>query len=175
MRLRSRLALVLFSMFFAGCGGGGSSTSPIGSLPNTTQVASERSATSMSYAASSAAAMTALHPQSASPGSLAPPPMPQTAIQPSSAMSGAGTPGRTMTGGSLTWTQISGAASEAVYAPDGSIWALARIDELQADLDAWMREYNAERPHQGRWCYGKTPMQTFLDSLELAKEKLFAA
>ena len=49
------------------------------------------------------------------------------------------------------------------------------IDELQADLDAWMQEYNAERPHQGRWCYGKTPMQTFLDSLELAKEKLFAA
>ncbi|MGH7706673.1 MAG: integrase core domain-containing protein, partial [Vulcanimicrobiaceae bacterium] len=49
------------------------------------------------------------------------------------------------------------------------------IEELQADLDAWMREYNAERPHQGRWCYGKTPMQTFLDSLDLAKEKLFAA
>ncbi|HET6275605.1 MAG TPA: IS481 family transposase [Candidatus Cybelea sp.] len=49
------------------------------------------------------------------------------------------------------------------------------IDELQADLDAWMREYNAERTHQGRWCYGKTPLQTFLDSLELAKEKLFAA
>jgi transposase InsO family protein len=49
------------------------------------------------------------------------------------------------------------------------------IDELQADLDAWVREYNTERPHQGRWCYGKTPMQTFFDSLELAKEKLFAA
>ena len=49
------------------------------------------------------------------------------------------------------------------------------IEELQADLDAWMREYNAERPHQGRWCYGKTPMLTFLDSLDLAKEKLFAA
>ncbi len=32
-----------------------------------------------------------------------------------------------------------------------------------------------QRPHQGRWCYGKTPMQTFFDSLELAKEKLFAA
>jgi hypothetical protein len=40
---------------------------------------------------------------------------------------------------------------------------------------AWLREYKAECPHQGRWCYGKTPMQTFLDSLELAKEKLFAA
>ena len=49
------------------------------------------------------------------------------------------------------------------------------IDDLQADLDAWIQTYNAERPHQGRWCYGKTPLQTFLDSLELAKEKLFAA
>lgn len=49
------------------------------------------------------------------------------------------------------------------------------IDELQADLDGWLRAYNAERPHQGRWCYGKTPMQTFLDSLDLAKEKLVAA
>ena len=48
------------------------------------------------------------------------------------------------------------------------------IDELQADLDAWLREYNGERPHQGRRCYGKTPMQTFFGSLELAKEKLFA-
>lgn len=26
--------------------------------------------------------------------------------------------------------------------------------------------------HQGRLCYGKTPMRTFVDSLELAKEKL---
>jgi transposase InsO family protein len=48
------------------------------------------------------------------------------------------------------------------------------VEELQADVDAWVREYNAERPHQGRWCYGKTPMQTFLDSIELAKEKLIA-
>ena len=29
--------------------------------------------------------------------------------------------------------------------------------------------------HQGRWCFGKTPMQTFLDALPLAKEKLMAA
>lgn len=46
------------------------------------------------------------------------------------------------------------------------------MEELQADLDAFLEHYNAERPHQGRWCYGKTPMQTFLDSMELAKEKL---
>ena len=49
------------------------------------------------------------------------------------------------------------------------------IDELQADLDAWLVEYNYGRPHQGRWCFGKTPMQTFLDAIPLAKEKLMAA
>jgi Integrase core domain len=31
------------------------------------------------------------------------------------------------------------------------------IDELQADLDAWIKEYNEARPHQGHWCFGKTP------------------
>ena len=36
------------------------------------------------------------------------------------------------------------------------------IDELQADLDAWMREFNEARPHQGKWCFGKTPMQPSL-------------
>jgi hypothetical protein len=32
--------------------------------------------------------------------------------------------------------------------------------------------YNEIRTHQGRWCYGKTPVQTFLDSLPIAREKL---
>lgn len=49
------------------------------------------------------------------------------------------------------------------------------IEELQTDLDAWITGYNEDRPHQGRWCFGKTPMQTFKDSLPLAKEKLIAA
>lgn len=49
------------------------------------------------------------------------------------------------------------------------------LDELQADLDAWLRLYNEQRPHQGRWCYGKTPTQTFIDSIPLAKEKMIAA
>src|SRR6201986_1803029 len=49
------------------------------------------------------------------------------------------------------------------------------IDELQVDLDLWVREYNEARPHQGRWCYGKTPMQTFLDAMPLTKEKMIAA
>ena len=49
------------------------------------------------------------------------------------------------------------------------------IEELQADLDAWIAGYNEERPHQGRWCFGKTPMQTFLDAVPMAKEKMIAA
>jgi transposase InsO family protein len=48
------------------------------------------------------------------------------------------------------------------------------LEPLQADLDAFVDDYNHRRPHQGRWCSGKTPMQTFLDSLALAKEKLIA-
>jgi transposase InsO family protein len=50
-----------------------------------------------------------------------------------------------------------------------------RLDELQADLDSWLKLYNEERSHQGRWCYGKTPMQTFIDGIPLAKEKMIAA
>jgi hypothetical protein len=29
------------------------------------------------------------------------------------------------------------------------------IDQLQADLDVWMTEYNQAHPHHGRLCYGK--------------------
>ena len=48
------------------------------------------------------------------------------------------------------------------------------IEELQADLDVWLEYYNNERPHSGKHCYGKTPMQTWKDSLYLAKEKLIS-
>ncbi len=51
----------------------------------------------------------------------------------------------------------------------------ASLAELQTDLEAWLVVYNEQRTHQGRWCYGKTPMQTFLDSVPLAKEKMLAA
>ena len=46
------------------------------------------------------------------------------------------------------------------------------IEELQADLDGWVAEYNSRRPHQGRWCHGKIPMQTFLDAVPFATEKI---
>jgi transposase InsO family protein len=49
------------------------------------------------------------------------------------------------------------------------------LEEPQADLDAWIAGYNEERPHQGRWRFGKTPMQTFLDAIPIAKEKTIAA
>lgn len=45
------------------------------------------------------------------------------------------------------------------------------IDELQADVDAWMQSYNAERAHSGKHCYGKTPLQTFIESAPLALSK----
>jgi transposase InsO family protein len=50
----------------------------------------------------------------------------------------------------------------------------ASIEQLQIDLDVWLQEYNELRPHQGRWCYGKTPMQTLADSASLAREKILS-
>ena len=45
------------------------------------------------------------------------------------------------------------------------------LEELQQDVDIWLKEYNELRPHSGRYCYGKTPMQTFLASKAVAIEK----
>jgi transposase InsO family protein len=46
------------------------------------------------------------------------------------------------------------------------------LDELQEDLDQWMAYYNAERPHSGKYCDGRTPDQTFSDTKHLADEKM---
>lgn len=46
------------------------------------------------------------------------------------------------------------------------------IGELQDDLDQWINYYNNDRTHSGKYCFGKTPMQTWNESLHLAKEKL---
>lgn len=45
------------------------------------------------------------------------------------------------------------------------------LEELQKDLDSWLYHYNHERSHSGKYCYGKTPMQTFQDNKQLALEK----
>ncbi|WP_390890870.1 hypothetical protein [Emticicia fluvialis] len=46
------------------------------------------------------------------------------------------------------------------------------LSELQKDLDSWLNHYNTQRTQTGKYCIGKTPMQTFIDSLQLAKDKL---
>jgi len=45
------------------------------------------------------------------------------------------------------------------------------LDELQQDVNTWLKEYNELRPHSGKHCYGKTPMQTFEASSQVAKQK----
>ena len=45
------------------------------------------------------------------------------------------------------------------------------LEAIQTDVDQWLKFYNYERPHSGRYCYGKTPWQTWKDSKALAKEK----
>jgi transposase InsO family protein len=46
------------------------------------------------------------------------------------------------------------------------------LDEIQTDLDHWLDDYNTERAHSGKYCFGKTPMQTFEESRHLAQEKV---
>jgi len=45
------------------------------------------------------------------------------------------------------------------------------LEELQKDLDDWLEWYNKERTHSGKYCFGKTPWQTLLDSRHLALKK----
>ena len=46
------------------------------------------------------------------------------------------------------------------------------LEELQKDLDIWLDHYNKQRTHTGKYCFGKTPYQTFLDGIPLAQEKM---
>lgn len=46
------------------------------------------------------------------------------------------------------------------------------LAQLQADADQWIEHYNRERTHSGKYCFGKTPMETFLSAKHLADEKM---
>src|SRR5665811_1078653 len=78
--------------------------------------------------------------------------------------------------GGTSWPNLSAASSRLPLC-----WSLKAserrvyrpIDELQADLDAWIREDNETRPDQRRCCSNKTPMQTFLEALPMAIEPWF--
>ena len=60
------------------------------------------------------------------------------------------------------------AAVSALLRAHGAI-EVADIVELAETLAAF------QTAQRGRWCYGKTPMQTFLDTIPLAREKSLAA
>ncbi len=46
------------------------------------------------------------------------------------------------------------------------------LDQLQKDVDEWLEQYNRERTHTGKYCFGRTPLQTFRDTKHLAQQKM---
>jgi transposase InsO family protein len=49
-----------------------------------------------------------------------------------------------------------------------------KLEELQKDLDEWIKYYNNERTHQGKMCCGRTPLVTLLDGKKIWTEKNLA-
>jgi len=47
------------------------------------------------------------------------------------------------------------------------------LEEIQTDLDEFIRDYNTNRTNQGKYCQGRTPMQTFNDGLELCGKYVY--
>ena len=47
------------------------------------------------------------------------------------------------------------------------------MEEIQVDLDAFMEQYNTERTNQGRYCQGRTPLQTFMEGLDLYQKHVY--
>jgi len=45
------------------------------------------------------------------------------------------------------------------------------LEELQTDVDEWVEQYNRERTHTGKYCFGRTPLQTFRETKHLAQAK----
>ena len=39
------------------------------------------------------------------------------------------------------------------------------VDEMQNDLEVYLKQYNHERSHQGRNMKGRTPYQAFVDGI----------
>ena len=46
------------------------------------------------------------------------------------------------------------------------------LEDLQRDLDTWRANYNTVRTHSGKYCFGKTPTQTFLDAKPGSRQRL---
>ncbi len=50
--------------------------------------------------------------------------------------------------------------------------AYTTLEELQTDVDEWLEQYNRERTHTGKYCFGRTPLQTFRETKHLAQAKM---
>ncbi|WP_300883125.1 integrase core domain-containing protein, partial [uncultured Desulfovibrio sp.] len=46
------------------------------------------------------------------------------------------------------------------------------VEELQSDLDIWLKHYNTERTYQGKICRGRRSRQTLLEGKKLWNEKV---
>ena len=66
---------------------------------------------------------------------------------------------------------------ESVDAPHGLPHCEAPAQAVKCQAPNSLLVYLGPSPRllQGRWCYGKTPMQTFRDSVAVAKEKVLVA
>ena len=73
---------------------------------------------------------------------------------------------------SWIWTDADFAIKEEFYDIAFRKKVYGSLVDLQVDLDQWMAYYNAERPHSGKYCDGRTPNQTFSDTKHLADEKM---
>ena len=51
----------------------------------------------------------------------------------------------------------------------------ASIEDLQNDLDLWIKTYNEDRPHQGRWCFGNPQPHKWTAKGEAILEKISRA
>lgn len=43
------------------------------------------------------------------------------------------------------------------------------LEEIQTDLDEFLKRYNTKRTNQGKHCKGRTPTETFTDGLALCR------
>jgi transposase InsO family protein len=47
------------------------------------------------------------------------------------------------------------------------------IEEMQKDLDDYLRHYNMERTNQGKRCQGRTPYETFIEGKKIYQQMVF--
>jgi len=47
------------------------------------------------------------------------------------------------------------------------------LEEVQVDLEAFLEYYNKDRTNQGRYCQGRTPLETFTEGLQLYNQYVF--